>query len=418
MAIAFVTSADSGNTGSASSNTFAFDATATNGLLVVGGLARESGRTVSGITYNGVAMTEIGTQVSTGLGAPYYDKIFLFYLPAPTTGSNNVVITYTGSGHQGAWAALFSGVLQSGTVLEVNNDIAVASSNTMTGSATNGTNGGWVMHQAHWFNAGQTASTNSTIVANCGGNGTLFTATDNPAGASESVSMTTTSGSTENRMGKMAGFAPADEARSITINESVTITESVTLTHPIPDISATDAVTITEALTITHPIPDISVTDTQSITESVSLFTDAYNLSVTDTQTITESVSLVISDAYLVNVTDTQTMTESLTLTNAIPDISVTDTQTITETVTVTMPLNIDVTDTMTMSESVSLDIPYVINVTDTMTMTESVSGEVFDNITVSDTITITDSVTVTSVRYSPGLKMPGGMVNNRPVGF
>lgn len=46
-----------------------------------------SGATISSVTYNGVAMTELNTQS----GSPYTNKTY--YLLAPTTGSNNITVT-------------------------------------------------------------------------------------------------------------------------------------------------------------------------------------------------------------------------------------------------------------------------------------------------------------------------------------
>lgn len=51
--------------------------------------------TVSGITYAGVSMTQINTQLfSTNY------RQYLFYLVAPATGSNNIVVTYPNSTYQ------------------------------------------------------------------------------------------------------------------------------------------------------------------------------------------------------------------------------------------------------------------------------------------------------------------------------
>lgn len=194
-----------GTAGVMSSQTFAVTVTGANTLGLVSGWARGNARTVTGITWNGASMTEIGTQVSTGLGAPYYDKIFWFYGLGVTTG--NVVITYSGSDYAAAGQAVsYTGVKQSGQP-DGSNDIAVASSNTLTGSVTVTADNSWVIMIAHWFNGGQTPSTNCT--ARYEGEPDICEATDNPAGASESVSVTETSVTTENRNGKIASFAPA-----------------------------------------------------------------------------------------------------------------------------------------------------------------------------------------------------------------
>lgn len=68
--------------------------------------------TVSGITYNGVSMTLIGTKLeSTNF------RTTMYYLLAPSTGTNNVVVTYTTGDYNTRTCvsvASYTGVEQSG----------------------------------------------------------------------------------------------------------------------------------------------------------------------------------------------------------------------------------------------------------------------------------------------------------------
>lgn len=78
---------------SASSSTFAHDATGADVLVVMatyqdGGV----GRTISGITYNGVALTKIAAA-----GPLFAMRAEMWYLVGPASGSNNIVISYTGA---------------------------------------------------------------------------------------------------------------------------------------------------------------------------------------------------------------------------------------------------------------------------------------------------------------------------------
>lgn len=84
-------SAAKDNSGGVTSLTWSHTCTGSNRILLVGGsVTSGTARTVTGITYNGVAMTSIGT---TTAGTVYG---FLYYLIAPATGANNVVVTISG----------------------------------------------------------------------------------------------------------------------------------------------------------------------------------------------------------------------------------------------------------------------------------------------------------------------------------
>lgn len=68
--------------------------------------------TTSGVTYNGVAMTIVGSSVNAGTDNRRYD---LWYLLAPATGAHDIVVTYSGTPAQGAVAAAsYTGAKQSG----------------------------------------------------------------------------------------------------------------------------------------------------------------------------------------------------------------------------------------------------------------------------------------------------------------
>ena len=75
----------------AATHTFAHTCSGSDRLLWVH-CWRRSGDAVTGVTYNGVAMTSLGTEIlaQTTSGNAY---LTLWYLVAPATGSNNVVVT-------------------------------------------------------------------------------------------------------------------------------------------------------------------------------------------------------------------------------------------------------------------------------------------------------------------------------------
>lgn len=81
--------------------------TGVNGILFVGATVHIA-QTVTGITYNGVAMTSVGSKATASA------ITYLFYLLAPATGANNVVVTSSLSDTITASSMSFTGAKQSG----------------------------------------------------------------------------------------------------------------------------------------------------------------------------------------------------------------------------------------------------------------------------------------------------------------
>jgi len=78
-------------TNSGSSLTYSHTCTGSNLYLLVG-VWVGGGNTISGVTYNGVAMTQLGTANASNSRKPY-----LFGLANPATGANNVVVSASGT---------------------------------------------------------------------------------------------------------------------------------------------------------------------------------------------------------------------------------------------------------------------------------------------------------------------------------
>lgn len=108
MAIAYDTVTTSSLWSSVTSITFAHTCSGSNRILFVC-TANNVGVNVTGVTYNGVAMTNIGGALSNW--AP--SKSYLWYLIAPATGSNNVVVSLSASASVIAMAASYTWVKQS-----------------------------------------------------------------------------------------------------------------------------------------------------------------------------------------------------------------------------------------------------------------------------------------------------------------
>ncbi len=114
MAIAF-DSASFGSGNSSSPITFSHTMSASaNGLLIVlVGAETGAGGGVSGCSYNGVAMTQYSTgpwNVTGQTSSTYY----LFYLFAPSSGTNTVSVSPSGTASVGGMSMSYTGVAQTG----------------------------------------------------------------------------------------------------------------------------------------------------------------------------------------------------------------------------------------------------------------------------------------------------------------
>ena len=108
MAVAFDAVSSAG--GSTSSFSWSHTCSGSNRILLLGITWYDSGDTVSAVTYNSVAMTAVPSSTVTN---GQYTAI-LYYLLAPTTGSNTVAVTFSGSVFDfGGGAISFTGVDQS-----------------------------------------------------------------------------------------------------------------------------------------------------------------------------------------------------------------------------------------------------------------------------------------------------------------
>jgi hypothetical protein len=107
MAIAFDAVTD--GYANSTSVSFAHTCTGSDRFLVVG-IKLYGDNDITGVTYNGVAMSHIATALMLSEG----NRAVLYGLTAPATGANNVVISRTSSNHIVATAASYTGVNQTG----------------------------------------------------------------------------------------------------------------------------------------------------------------------------------------------------------------------------------------------------------------------------------------------------------------
>lgn len=123
MAIAFDAVTNTANV-SATSLTFSHTCTGSNRILFVGVL----GVDVTGITYNGVAMS----LVNSGNGVAGIN-LYLYILVNPASGTNNVVVTQNTNGFLDASSTSYTGAAQSGQPDNKGTNFSVSgASNTVT----------------------------------------------------------------------------------------------------------------------------------------------------------------------------------------------------------------------------------------------------------------------------------------------
>lgn len=137
--------------------TFAHTTSGTNRLLRV--YVYDGNANVTGVTYNGVAMTLINS--FTMLGGAAGQIIRAFELIAPATGANNVVVTGSAAMSCYASAASYTSVNQTGQP-DGSNTGGAASATSQTTSITTVADNCWLLGYAYSNNA-VTAGTNTTL---------------------------------------------------------------------------------------------------------------------------------------------------------------------------------------------------------------------------------------------------------------
>lgn len=198
MAIAL--DATSNGNATSTSITIAHTCTGADRILFVG-VYYQGGDNFTSVTYNGVALTQIA-KVNNGLaiwGA-------LYYLVAPSTGTNNIVVTVSASAFLGAGGVSYTGAKQSGQPDASTTN--TGSGTSLTTSVTTVADNSWAILQAQNANDTITASTGSTLRSDHSfGFGVVFDSNGakTPAG---STSMTF-NGSSGTQSAVMASFAPS-----------------------------------------------------------------------------------------------------------------------------------------------------------------------------------------------------------------
>lgn len=347
MAIAFDASAQIENQSAGTTATLSHTTSGANRLLLVAvHQSTVASDGVSSVTYNGVSMTKIGSTVTIESSVAY---LSLWYLLAPATGANNIVVTKTSGYNTSIASVSYTGVKQSGQP-EVNN--------TNTGSGTAPT-------------CSMTPLTNNAmLVMSVGGNGTGGVATESSNWTRRANNFT------KGSMGEKSVATPASTTQTVTFSGSqnwgviqisiaedvaVNITVNATVlsaTFSIPSRTVTGGATVSPAvLSSTFSIPALTVTATRSVTVASTVFSATFSIptlavmtpdayvqpsalsatfstpasSVSGGATVSPSVLSATFSTPSVNVTGGTTSSPSpLTATFSIPSITVTTTRFVT----------------------------------------------------------------------------------------
>lgn len=206
--IAYDASANGGFGIGVTSRTWSHTTSGSNRILFVGAfgdtlISDPTCAGITGATYNGVSMTQMPTVSPSGV--PGDRCIYLFYLIAPATGANNVVVSAGSSIVIGGMSASYTGAKQSG-VPDASAANTQSNTATFTASVTVVAANSWTfLYAKNNFDA-PGAGTGSTLRQSADGQG-IFDSNGPLSAGSQSMSATSAS-STSDWAGIMVSFAP------------------------------------------------------------------------------------------------------------------------------------------------------------------------------------------------------------------
>lgn len=162
---------------------------------------------ITGVTYNGVAMTRIAFP---GVAGGSVLRFYCYALVAPATGTHNIVATGTISGDQiGIYAVSYANCVQ--TTPEVVQTVSQSNSSPLTITLTTVANNAFFVGGVCSDGMTPSANSNCTIINNSTDNFNVFEYNSNPKSPAGSVSMSINVSSTNNwsSYGVGVSIAPA-----------------------------------------------------------------------------------------------------------------------------------------------------------------------------------------------------------------
>lgn len=278
--------------------TVAHTCSGSNRYLIVG-ISASRGDRVSGVTYNGVSMTQLVKAADTAGNNNY---LYFYGLVAPATGSNNIVVSVSSSSELELCAASYTDVKQTGqpdATASANN----ASTTSISSSITVVNNGSWVVTYAGLQRA-VTASTNVTSrVANPGTGWSTRLGDSNGGVSPGSYSQSFTFSSVT------AGAMTQLQVALIPNIISKECTETLSLTDTRIN---TTARTLAEAITNT----DTLIKQPQKVLSEAATLSDV--LTTLRTKAILATETLTLTDTKITVATLIRTLTETVNLADTI----------------------------------------------------------------------------------------------------
>ena len=143
--------------------TFSHTCSGSDRILFVS-LGQGASNSASGVTYNSTAMTRVNTQNVSGTT---FMNMSIWYLVAPSTGANNIVVTNGGTGFNWALASSYTGVDQSSPINPSGGNTGVATASSLAVSITTGADNEWIygIAMSGSSDSAFTAGTNTSLLA-------------------------------------------------------------------------------------------------------------------------------------------------------------------------------------------------------------------------------------------------------------
>ena len=232
--------------------TFAHINTGSDLVLFVGVLC-SSGDDITGVTYNGVAMTQL-VKVDSSIPGRFR---YIYGLLNPATGSNNVVVSASGSTSLISIASSYTGVDQGQTLTDITDTTQSGATAPTTMNMTSTVDNSWGVMMIRSDNNNLSASTNANEVEKSGagdGNRTALYDTGGaitPAGAYTMVVNHNTNGNTG---ACSVTFAPSIAPITIPVTKSLkyTIKKAIGITKSL-NYEVLSDVAVTKSLKYTIP---------------------------------------------------------------------------------------------------------------------------------------------------------------------
>lgn len=308
-----------------------------NRLLVVTIAMRGgAGGVITGVTYNGVSMTQVTTEALTGSA-----HATIYYLVNPASGSNTVSVAHsmTGSTHLVVSATSLTGVDQT-TPLNVSSKASASSAGPMTTSLTTTVDDCWVVDScAMRTQAGETATmtaaTNrtsrtdsNTLAAGLRG----LVSTLGPAGVAGSKTMEWTKTLNHDWAIMAAAFTPAASS----ISGTAAITESADTLSSASALAIAAVLASTEAGDTLSSAGALPLVGAAAVTEANDTISSAATLAIASTAAITEggdslssaSTIAIAAAASISETSDTLSSTSVIAIAAALAATEASDTLT------------------------------------------------------------------------------------------